>query len=154
MGRSDHLFTSSPFIIVVTVSPSATASSTIKSLLKGLPQSRTVGSPMPTLSTHRTRCCGVHLILTQRNVFSLSRMCDQNAPYTKTYLPLGAGDRVRRIKQKAVASFKIANPTKPDGGIGSFPSSTRIVELQGLQDNTVYNHGGVYGADVGCCSNN
>jgi len=79
-------------------------------------------------------------------------MCDQNAPYNKAYLPLGSGDRIRRLKQKAVASFKLANPTKPDGGINSFPSSTRIVEIQGLQNNTVYDHTGVWGADAGCCN--
>lgn len=78
-------------------------------------------------------------------------MCDRNAPYNKTYLPMGAGDRIRRLKQKAVATFKIANPTKPDGGINSFPSSTRVVELLGLQDNTVYEHTRTYGADYGCC---
>ena len=79
-------------------------------------------------------------------------MCDQNAPYNKAYLPLGAGDRVRRLKQKAVASFKRANPTKPDGGINSFPCSTYLVELQGLQNNTVYKYGGVYETDRGCCN--
>jgi hypothetical protein len=79
-------------------------------------------------------------------------MCDQNAPYNKAYLPLGAGDRVRRLKQKAVATFKLANPTKPDGGINSFPCSTRIVEIQGLQDNTVYVHNSSWGADPGCCN--
>ncbi len=78
-------------------------------------------------------------------------MCQENAPYNKAYLPMGSGDRVRRLKQKAVAQFKVANPTKPDGGINSFPSSTRIVEIQGLQDITIYEHTGIYGADLGCC---
>lgn len=78
-------------------------------------------------------------------------MCQNNTPYNKAYLPLGAGDRVRRIKQKAVASFKIANPTKPDGGINSYPSSTRVVEIQGLQSNVVYSYAGPYDADLGCC---
>jgi hypothetical protein len=77
-------------------------------------------------------------------------MCD-GAKYSKIYLPLGSGDRVRRLKQKAVAQFKLAYPTRPDGGINSFPSSTRVVEIQGLQDNTIYNHDGIYGADPGCC---
>ena len=67
---------------------------------------------------------------------------------------MGSGDRVRRLKQKAVASFKVAYPTRPDGGINSFPSSTRVVEIQGLQDNTVFNHGGVdvVATDAGCCT--
>ncbi len=58
---------------------------------------------------------------------------------------------MRRLKQKAVASFKIANPTNPDGGINSFPSSTRVVENQGLQNNVIYDHNGIYGSDLGCC---
>jgi hypothetical protein len=87
-------------------------------------------------------------------VFSLSRMCDNQPQYNKAYLPLGSGDRVRRIKQKAVASFKFANPTKPDGGINSFPSSTRVVQLLGGVDNIIYNHAGPYDVDAGCCVDN
>jgi hypothetical protein len=85
-------------------------------------------------------------------VFSLSRMCQNNPPYNKAYLPLGAGDRVRRIKQKAVASFKIANPTKPDGGINSFPSSTLLIEVQGLQSNSIYANTGLVAQEEGCCN--
>lgn len=80
-------------------------------------------------------------------------MCQANPPYNTSYLPRGSGDRVRRLKQKAVASFKNTRPTAPDGGINSFPSSTRVIQEQGLLNVTVYSRTGTVAvaSDTGCC---
>lgn len=82
-------------------------------------------------------------------------MCQTNTPYNKAYLPLGSGDRVRRLKQKAVAQFKNTQPTAPDGGINSFPSSTRLIQEQGLLNVTVYSRNTIdaNATGLGCCPN-
>jgi hypothetical protein len=75
-------------------------------------------------------------------------MCDKDAPtYNRAYLPLGAGDRVRRLKQTAAAR----GPQTPDGGVRSFTASTLLTQNQGLNDQTVYNHYDTDFVKTGCC---
>jgi hypothetical protein len=62
-----------------------------------------------------------------------------------------SSDRTQRLKSKAIAQFKDANPTVPDGGIRSFPPSTLLLQKQGNLNIPVYNHyAGVISVDAGC----
>jgi hypothetical protein len=69
--------------------------------------------------------------------------------YSSAYLPRGAGDRIRRLKQTAVAQRPAGSV---EGGIRSLPVSTRLIGWQGLQDQVVYHHNGVAFTKSGCCT--
>ncbi len=65
--------------------------------------------------------------------------------------PAAAGDRIHRIKTKVIAQFKRNFPTIPDGGITSFPISTRLSQKEGGLDHMQLVPNGVPLVDPGCC---
>ena len=80
---------------------------------------------------------------------------DYAPTYNRAYLPLSSGDRIRRLKQTAVASFRVSSGAAVvDGGNKTLAPSTRTLVAQGLQGQTVYNTRGVdtLSSTSGCCA--